>query len=199
MSPLPATPAQLKRLIRRHPHPTQIVIPSFPLVNLAGGPGFLDGLDIKEYVQHRYSARFWTRRARRKGRGHPLAPAPGLPHQVRAGDDRRAARRGGPDLRRREPRPGGRRRQDEHLRRARRLQPDALGLDRIREIARDLPENRLLVETDSPFLAPVPYRGKRNEPAYVARVVEQLATLRGTTVAAIGEETDRNFERLFRP
>ena len=59
--------------------------------------------------------------------------------------------------------------------------------------------DRLLVETDSPYLAPVPHRGKRNEPAYVARVVEQLAEVRGTTAEAIGEQTDRNFDRLFHP
>lgn len=69
----------------------------------------------------------------------------------------------------------------------------------LRQAACGAPADRLLVETDSPYLAPVPFRGKRNEPAYVARVVEQLATVRGATAAAIGEETDRNFDRLFRP
>ena len=58
------------------------------------------------------------------------------------------------------------------------------------------PADRLLVETDSPYLAPVPYRGKRNEPAYVARVVEQLAAVRGTQRAeAVGEQTDRQLRR----
>jgi TatD DNase family protein len=61
------------------------------------------------------------------------------------------------------------------------------------------PVDRLLVETDSPYLAPIPYRGKRNEPAYVARVVEQLAAVRAVSVESIGDATDRNFERLFRP
>jgi TatD DNase family protein len=69
----------------------------------------------------------------------------------------------------------------------------------LREAARLIPEERLLVETDSPYLAPVPYRGKRNEPAYVARVVEQLAIERGTTAEAIAATTDANFDRLFRP
>ena len=69
----------------------------------------------------------------------------------------------------------------------------------LRQAAAAAPADRLLVETDSPYLAPIPYRGKRNEPAYVARVVEQLATVRGVTAERIGEETDRNFERLFRP
>jgi TatD DNase family protein len=69
----------------------------------------------------------------------------------------------------------------------------------LRQAATGAPADRLLVETDSPYLAPVPHRGKRNEPAYVAKVVEQLAALRGTTPADIGEQTDRNFDALFRP
>ena len=69
----------------------------------------------------------------------------------------------------------------------------------LRQAAAGAPPDRLLVETDSPYLAPVPHRGKRNEPAYVARVVEQLATVRGSTAAAIGEQTDRNFDRRFHP
>ena len=69
----------------------------------------------------------------------------------------------------------------------------------LRQAAALAPEDRLLVETDSPYLAPIPYRGKRNEPAYVAKVVEQLAVVRGVSAATIGEQTDRNFDRLFRP
>ena len=69
----------------------------------------------------------------------------------------------------------------------------------LRQAAAAAPADRLLVETDSPYLAPIPYRGKRNEPAYVAKVVEQLAAVRATTAVAIGEQTDRNFDRLFRP
>jgi TatD DNase family protein len=69
----------------------------------------------------------------------------------------------------------------------------------LRQAAAAAPADRLLVETDSPYLAPVPYRGKRNEPSYVARVVEQLAAVRGVPPAHIGEQTDRNFDRLFRP
>jgi TatD DNase family protein len=69
----------------------------------------------------------------------------------------------------------------------------------LRQAAAALPEDRLLVETDSPYLAPIPYRGKRNEPAYVARVVAQLAAVRGVTPQAIADQTDRNFDRLFRP
>ena len=69
----------------------------------------------------------------------------------------------------------------------------------LRQAAAAAPADRLLVETDSPYLAPIPYRGKRNEPSYVAKVVEQLAAVRGVSVDVIGEETDRNFDRLFRP
>lgn len=69
----------------------------------------------------------------------------------------------------------------------------------LRQAAAGAPEDRLLVETDSPYLAPIPYRGKRNEPAYVAKVVERLAAVRGVTADAIGRQTDLNFDRLFRP
>ncbi len=74
--------------------------------------------------------------------------------------------------------------------------PKASGL---RETVRRLPVDRLLVETDSPFLAPVPHRGTRNEPAYVARVVEQLADLCGITAPAMAARTSANFHTLFRP
>ena len=69
----------------------------------------------------------------------------------------------------------------------------------LRQAAAVAPADRLLVETDSPYLAPIPYRGKRNEPSYVAKVVEQLAAVRGVSPGTIGAETDRNFDRLFRP
>jgi TatD DNase family protein len=69
----------------------------------------------------------------------------------------------------------------------------------LRQAAAGVPADRLLVETDSPYLAPVPFRGKRNEPAHVAKVVEQLAAVRGSNATAVGEETDGNFARLFRP
>lgn len=69
----------------------------------------------------------------------------------------------------------------------------------LRQAAARLPADRVLVETDSPYLAPVPYRGKRNEPSYVAKVVEQLAAVRGVSPATVGEECDRNFDALFRP
>ncbi len=67
-----------------------------------------------------------------------------------------------------------------------------------REIARDVPADRLLVETDAPYLAPVPFRGKRNEPSYVAKTAAVLADVRGMTQEALAELTTANFRRLFR-
>lgn len=69
----------------------------------------------------------------------------------------------------------------------------------LKEVARMVPLDRLLVETDSPFLAPVPHRGSRNEPAHVVRVAAVVAELRGTTAAEIDESTSNNFRRLFNP
>ena len=69
----------------------------------------------------------------------------------------------------------------------------------LKEVAKMVPLDRLLIETDSPFLAPVPHRGKRNEPANVVRIAEAVATLRGSDVASIGEAALHNFERLFTP
>jgi len=69
----------------------------------------------------------------------------------------------------------------------------------LRETVRRVPLDRLLTETDSPFLAPAPYRGKRNEPAYVARVVETLAALHGIPPADLAARTAANFHTLFRP
>jgi TatD DNase family protein len=68
----------------------------------------------------------------------------------------------------------------------------------IREIARDVPLDRLLVETDAPYLAPVPFRGKRNEPAWVAHTAKVLAEVRGMTPDALATLTTANFRRLFR-
>ncbi len=67
----------------------------------------------------------------------------------------------------------------------------------LRGVAAFVPLDRMLIETDSPYLAPVPYRGKTNSPAYVPYVAAQIAQLRGLTPEAIGEATSRNFERLF--
>lgn len=67
----------------------------------------------------------------------------------------------------------------------------------LHEVARRVPADRTLVETDSPYLAPVPYRGKINQPAYVRHVAEQLAALRGQNLEKIAEQTTENFFRLF--
>jgi TatD DNase family protein len=67
----------------------------------------------------------------------------------------------------------------------------------LRDVARFVPLDRMLIETDSPYLAPVPYRGKVNNPSYVPYVARQIAELRGLTAEAVGELTSRNFEALF--
>ena len=69
----------------------------------------------------------------------------------------------------------------------------------VREVAASVPADRLLCETDSPYLAPTPYRGKRNEPAWVVRVAEELASLRGVPLEDLEVQTRANFEALFRP
>ena len=69
----------------------------------------------------------------------------------------------------------------------------------LRETARGVPLERALIETDSPFLAPPPHRGKRNEPAHVARVAETLAELLGLPVGDVRARTAANFHALFRP
>ncbi len=71
--------------------------------------------------------------------------------------------------------------------------------DGIREAARLVPADRLLAETDAPYLAPVPYRGKRNEPAHVRETVAALARTRGETPEAVAAATARAFQALFRP
>ena len=68
----------------------------------------------------------------------------------------------------------------------------------LREIARFVPLERCLIETDSPYLAPVPYRGKTNSPAYVPFVARQIAELKGLPVETIAAATSANFERLFK-
>ena len=67
----------------------------------------------------------------------------------------------------------------------------------LQEFAREIPADRLLVETDSPFLAPVPHRGKRCEPAFVLDTARFVASLRGENVETLAENTSRNFHRLF--
>ena len=69
--------------------------------------------------------------------------------------------------------------------------------ENLREVAAQVPMDRLLVETDSPYLAPVPHRGKSNEPAYVVKTLEQLAVLKGVTPDVMAGVTNDNFFRLF--
>ena len=69
--------------------------------------------------------------------------------------------------------------------------------DALREVARQVPADRLLVETDAPYLAPIPYRGKPNLPQYVREVAEFLAHLRGVSFELFAEQTTQNFARLF--
>ncbi len=69
--------------------------------------------------------------------------------------------------------------------------------EELRSVARTVPMERLLIETDCPFLAPVPYRGKRNEPAYVIETAKKLAELRDLSVEKIAKVTTANFKRLF--
>jgi TatD DNase family protein len=68
----------------------------------------------------------------------------------------------------------------------------------LHEVAKQVPLERMLIETDSPYLAPVPHRGKTNEPAYVRHVAEGIAQLRGIAVGEVAEATTENFFRLFR-
>lgn len=69
--------------------------------------------------------------------------------------------------------------------------------DALRQIARQVPADRYLIETDCPYLSPVPFRGRRNEPARVARVAEVLAEVRGSSMQAVASQSTENFESLF--
>jgi len=68
----------------------------------------------------------------------------------------------------------------------------------LKEVARRVPLERMLIETDSPYLAPMPHRGKRNEPAFVRHVAEEIATLRGISLEQIASATSKNFFDLFK-
>ena len=67
----------------------------------------------------------------------------------------------------------------------------------LREVAKKVPEDRILVETDSPYLTPMPHRGRPNSPAFTYHVAEKLAEVRGSSIEAIAEVTTNNFRRLF--
>ena len=69
----------------------------------------------------------------------------------------------------------------------------------LKEVAKSVPLERMLIETDSPYLAPVPHRGATNQPAYVKHVAEEIARLRGISVEEVAEATSRNFFSLFKP
>jgi TatD DNase family protein len=69
----------------------------------------------------------------------------------------------------------------------------------IKEVAKAVPLDRILIETDSPYLAPVPHRGKTNEPGWVRHVAEEIARLRGISLEAVAAATTANFFRLFQP
>ena len=69
--------------------------------------------------------------------------------------------------------------------------------DSLRDAAKRLPHDRVLIETDTPYLAPVPFRGRENEPAYVIKIAELLATQWGVPVEKVAEQTTANFERAF--
>jgi TatD DNase family protein len=68
----------------------------------------------------------------------------------------------------------------------------------LKEIAQRVPMERILIETDAPYLAPVPHRGKLNQPAYVKHVAEEIAVLRGISLDEVGRQTTENFTRLFK-
>ncbi len=68
----------------------------------------------------------------------------------------------------------------------------------VKEVARSIPLDRILIETDSPYLAPVPFRGKTNQPGYVKHVAEEVAKLRGITFEAVAKATTHNFFELFK-
>jgi TatD DNase family protein len=68
----------------------------------------------------------------------------------------------------------------------------------IRDAAAEVPLDRILIETDCPYLAPVPYRGKRNEPSFVRETARRMGELRGHTMEEIGELTSRNFYNFFK-
>jgi TatD DNase family protein len=69
----------------------------------------------------------------------------------------------------------------------------------LRDIAAWMPLDRILIETDSPYLAPVPHRGKTNNPSYVPEVAKQIAAVRGCTVEEIAGASSENFSHLFKP
>ncbi len=70
--------------------------------------------------------------------------------------------------------------------------------EQIREVVRNVPEDKMLIETDSPYLAPIPYRGKSNQPLFVVEVAKKVAELRGLSLEEIDQITTENFQHLFK-
>ena len=68
----------------------------------------------------------------------------------------------------------------------------------LKDVAREVPLDRMLIETDSPYLAPIPFRGQTNQPAYVRFVAEEIARLKDVSVESVAEATTANFFRLFK-
>ena len=68
----------------------------------------------------------------------------------------------------------------------------------MKEVAKEVPLDKLLIETDAPYLTPVPYRGKTNQPAYVKYVAEEIANLRNTSFEEINEQTTKNAKLVFK-
>jgi TatD DNase family protein len=68
----------------------------------------------------------------------------------------------------------------------------------LKDTAKRIQLDRMLIETDSPYLAPVPYRGKTNQPAFVRHVAEEIASLRGININEVAEATTQNFFKLFK-
>ena len=68
----------------------------------------------------------------------------------------------------------------------------------LREIVKEIPLDRLLVETDCPWLAPEPFRGRKNQPAYVVKTLEKVAELKGISPSELDKITTKNFEQLFK-
>ena len=68
----------------------------------------------------------------------------------------------------------------------------------LKDVAREVPLENMLIETDSPYLAPIPFRGKTNQPAYVRFVAEEIARLKGVSIESVAEATSANFFRLFK-
>ena len=68
----------------------------------------------------------------------------------------------------------------------------------LKDVARDVPLENMLIETDSPYLAPIPYRGRTNQPAYVRFVAEEISRIKEISIESVGEATTANFFRLFK-